>query len=73
MEVSIKNLDGTWVTTTTADLGAAATQLFNAGGWPANPTADFSGLVWAQFHFPPVHIFFDVQKAKDCFLFVLAS
>ena len=43
MEVAQKNLDGNWLTTATADVGAAATQLFLAGGWPSNPVADFSG------------------------------
>ncbi len=44
MEVHIKNADGVWLTSAKADLGAAAVQLFAAGGWPANPVSDFSGV-----------------------------
>lgn len=42
-EVLLKNKAGTWLTAQVADLPAAASQLFQSGGWPANPTDDFSG------------------------------
>ena len=50
MEVAIKNLDGTWLTTSsgsgwpTADVGAAAAELVQSNTWPTDPTADFNSV-----------------------------
>ncbi|GAX76329.1 hypothetical protein CEUSTIGMA_g3775.t1 [Chlamydomonas eustigma] len=44
MEVYQKNAAGVWLISGQSDPGAAASALFQNGGWPANPINDFSGV-----------------------------
>jgi hypothetical protein len=40
----MKNQNGKFITSRAADIPAAASQLFQSGGWPSDPTADFTAV-----------------------------
>ncbi|KAJ9515713.1 hypothetical protein QJQ45_002650 [Haematococcus lacustris] len=73
-EVSLQNAAGNYLMSSQSDVSAAASQLFQAGGWPTDPTADFSAVTvvnqpgattWPIASLPFMFVRLDMTTAGD--------